>query len=115
TGSAEAQAFKYGYDSLGTTDYEFIIKLDGDLSFGPEHLAGVLQRFREDPTLGIASGIYCELSEGDVWKHVRLPWYHAFGACKVVRRSCFEEIGGFRTAPGWDTVDEIRAWHRGWS
>jgi hypothetical protein len=40
--------------------------------------------------------------------------YHAFGACKVVRRRCFEDIGGFVTVPGWDTVDEIRAWSAGW-
>ena len=43
-----------------------------------------------------------------------MPAYHAFGACKVVRSRCFEEIGGFPAAAGWDTVDEIKAWDRGW-
>ena len=43
-----------------------------------------------------------------------MPFYHAAGACKVMRRKCFEEIGGFIVAAGWDTVDEIRAMTQGW-
>ena len=43
-----------------------------------------------------------------------MPAYHAAGASKVIRRKCFEEIKGFVVAPGWDTVDEIRAMARGW-
>ncbi len=43
-----------------------------------------------------------------------MPSYHAFGACKVIRRRCFEDICGFALTPGWDTADEIRAWGRGW-
>ena len=43
-----------------------------------------------------------------------MPHYHAAGASKAVRRECFENIGGFITQRGWDTVDEIRARSRGW-
>ena len=43
-----------------------------------------------------------------------MPPYHAAGASKVVRRACFEAIGGFVARKGWDTVDEIRAGLRGW-
>jgi hypothetical protein len=43
-----------------------------------------------------------------------MPSYHAAGACKVIRRKCFECIEGFSVARGWDTVDEIRAMARGW-
>ena len=62
--------------------------------------------------LGIASGVYLEKCENGAWKEVVMPSYHAAGACKVLRRKCFEEIGGFITAAGWDTVDEIRAMTR---
>jgi biofilm PGA synthesis N-glycosyltransferase PgaC len=31
-----------------------------------------------------------------------------------VRRTCFEQIGGFVAARGWDTVDEIKAITLGW-
>jgi hypothetical protein len=43
-----------------------------------------------------------------------MPAYHAAGASKVLRRACFEAIGGFVASKGWDTVDEIRAGLRGW-
>jgi hypothetical protein len=43
-----------------------------------------------------------------------MPEYHAAGASKVIRRACFERIGGFVAQRGWDTIDEIRAQTTGW-
>jgi glycosyltransferase involved in cell wall biosynthesis len=114
-GSAEAKAFGIGYASLEGIDYDFIVKLDGDLSFGPDYFEKLLARFDDDRRLGIASGVYLEMDAGGQWMPVSMPAYHAFGACKTVRRECFEQIGGFLTSPGWDTVDEIRAVTCGWT
>jgi poly-beta-1,6-N-acetyl-D-glucosamine synthase len=47
-------------------------------------------------------------------KMIQMPDYHAAGASKLVRRECFEEIGGFAPTAGWDTLDEIRAQIKGW-
>jgi hypothetical protein len=58
--------------------------------------------------------VYLESGKGGVWRPVVMPSYHAAGACKVICRGCFEEIGGFVPAAGWDTVDEIRAISKGW-
>lgn len=113
-GAAVIHAFNRGYASIGDEPYDFIVKLDCDLSFAPDYFEMLLGRFSADSRLGIASGVYLELDKAGVWRQVRMPVYHAFGACKVVRRSCFEEIGGFVAAKGWDTVDEIRAMSRGW-
>jgi poly-beta-1,6-N-acetyl-D-glucosamine synthase len=113
-GSPVIRAFEYGRSLIGDTRYEFITKLDCDLSFGADYFETLLRRFQQDPKLGIASGIYLETDAAGTWSQVPMPSYHAFGASKVVRRSCFEEIGGFPTAAGWDTVDEIKAIDRGW-
>ena len=115
TGSAEIRAFYRGFGMLGDTDYDFIVKLDGDLNFRPTYFEALLERFAADPRLGIASGVYLEPGAAGRWKPVGMPSYHAFGASKVIRRACFEEIGGFALTPGWDTADEIRAWGRGWT
>jgi biofilm PGA synthesis N-glycosyltransferase PgaC len=113
-GSAVIRAFNFGYDSIGETDYDFIVKLDCDLSFEPDYFEKLLWRFIDDKRLGIASGGYLEMDKAGVWKEVGMPSYHAAGACKVLRRKCFEEIGGFIVAAGWDTVDEIRAMAGEW-
>jgi poly-beta-1,6-N-acetyl-D-glucosamine synthase len=115
TGRAEVLAFNRGFDTLVGADFDFVVKLDGDLSFGSDYFEKLLERFDRDPALGIASGVYLEEGGDGEWRVVGMPSYHAFGASKVVRRRCFEEIGGFAVTPGWDTADEIRAWGRGWT
>lgn len=114
-GSAVMRAFSYGYEFAKATEHDFVVKLDCDLSFEPDYFEKLLDRFREDKRLGIASGIYLESNADGAWKPVEMPSYHAAGASKVVRAECYREIGGFIIAPGWDTVDEIRAMARGWT
>jgi hypothetical protein len=74
----------------------------------------LLARFDADARLGIASGVYSESVDANVWEEILMPSYHAAGASKVIRRTCWDEIGGFVLSRGWDTVDEIRAMQRGW-
>ena len=112
-GSGVIRAFSAGYASIRHLAYKFVVKLDCDLEFGPEYFESLLSRFSEDACLGIASGMYWE-QENDKWSPVRMPGYHAAGAAKMVRRECFEQIGGFVPSRGWDTVDEIRAQVSGW-
>ena len=113
-GGGVIQAFNRGFAALETADYDFIVKLDCDLSFPADYFETLLTRFTDDERLGIASGVYAEVGRTGTWIPVKMPSYHACGASKVVRRRCFEDIGGFVAAKGWDTVDEIRAWHMGW-
>lgn len=112
-GSGVVHAFAAGYKLVQEEDYDFIVKLDGDLSFAPNYFEELIAKFDEDETLGIASGIYLEDRKGE-WLAVKMPSYHAAGACKVIRAKCFRDIGGFVPQRGWDTVDEIRAQVKGW-
>ena len=111
----EVRAFNWGYDSLGSVDYDFIVKLDCDLSFDADYFEQLLRQFQQDEKLGIASGIYLEQNKTSDWKEIIMPPYHAAGASKVIRMECFKEIGGFIPAPGWDSLDEIQAMTRGWT
>ena len=113
-GSAVMRAFRCGYESIGVRDYNFVVKLDCDLSFEADYFEKLIGRFVNDERLGIASGVYLEMGRPGVWKEVVMPPYHAAGACKVLRHECFKEIGGFIASAGWDTVDEIRAMTLGW-
>jgi glycosyltransferase involved in cell wall biosynthesis len=113
-GAPIIEAFNRGFELIRSEAYDFIVKLDGDLTLPVDYFEQMIDRFLNDERLGIASGIYLETDSGGTWRPVGMPWYHAFGACKVVRRRCFEDIGGFVAARGWDTVDEIKAMSRGW-
>lgn len=114
-GSAEIVAFRRGLDTVpDALPWEFIVKLDGDLELPGDYFERLLVRMAADPRWGIASGVYCEEQADGRWLPVAMPAYHAAGASKVVRRACFERIGGFVPRKGWDTVDEIRAGLAGW-
>ncbi len=113
-GSAVIRAFQLGYELIRGSEFDFIAKLDCDMEFSADYFEQLLSKFHQDERLGIASGIYLEVKNGE-WKPVPMPGYHAAGASKVIRAKCFEEIGGFLPARGWDTVDQIRAQCRGWT
>jgi glycosyltransferase involved in cell wall biosynthesis len=114
-GSAVIRAFRHGYALVADQPHDIVVKLDCDLSFEVDYFERLVGRFAADPTLGIASGVYLEKDRAGSWTRVSMPAYHACGASKVVRRECYDRIGGFVAAPGWDTVDEIRALAHGWS
>jgi biofilm PGA synthesis N-glycosyltransferase PgaC len=112
-GSRVIQNFQLGYERVRDEPCDFIVKLDCDLDIPADYFEHLVERFEQDPALGIASGIYSEERDGE-WVAIEMPGYHAAGAMKMVRRECFREIGGFVAARGWDTVDEIKAQVRGW-
>jgi biofilm PGA synthesis N-glycosyltransferase PgaC len=113
TGSRVIRTFLAGYERLRDEQFDFVVKLDCDLEIPPDYFENLLHRFRQDPTLGIASGIYLERRDGR-WAAMEMPPYHAAGAMKMLRAACYRDIGGFVAAPGWDAVDEIKALVRGW-
>jgi glycosyltransferase involved in cell wall biosynthesis len=113
SGGGVMEAFNAGYQTLSCRDWEFIVKLDGDLSFAADYFERCFQKFEDDPELGIGGGeIYNRLSA-----ELRLeanPRFHVRGATKIYRRACWEAIGGLWPAPGWDTIDEVKANMLGW-
>ena len=115
-GTGVIDAFNEGYRVIGETSWNFLVKLDGDLSFEPLYFERCLERFNRDPRLGIGGGTICKKigdrleseAPGD-------PRFHVRGATKIYRRECWQSIGGLFSAPGWDTIDEYKANMQGWT
>lgn len=112
-GGGVVEAFYDGYNALRCEDWDFIVKLDGDLTFSPTYFEECFTHFRNEPKLGIGGGeIYHEV-DGKLTLEVN-PKFHVRGATKIYRRACWEAIGGLIPATGWDTVDEVKANMLGW-
>lgn len=115
-GEGVVAAFSDGLSKLRIKQWEYLVKLDGDLSFDPDYFASCLSYFAKHPRLGIAGGTVCkqQLSGGFLPEFPHDPAFHVRGATKIYRRPCWDDIGGLVAAAGWDTLDEVKANMLGW-
>ena len=113
SGAGVIEAFYAGYQMLSRKDWDFIVKLDGDLTFCADYFEKCFEHFTSDGKLGIGGGqIYHNL--GGEQRLEANPKFHVRGATKIYKRACWEDIGGLVEAPGWDTIDEVKASMLGW-
>lgn len=114
-GGGVVDAFYEGYRLIESKPWDFLVKLDGDLSFEASYFEECFKHFEENPRLGIAGGTICS-NIGDVIEAESKvdPRFHVRGATKIYRRECWQEVGGLIHAPGWDTLDEVKANMLGW-
>jgi glycosyltransferase involved in cell wall biosynthesis len=113
SGGGVIEAFYDGYSALRHDDWEFVVKLDGDLTLPPDYFEKCFEHFNEQPKLGIGGGAIYHEVDGEL-KVEANPKFHVRGATKIYRRACWEAIGGLWPAPGWDTIDEAKANMLGW-
>jgi glycosyltransferase involved in cell wall biosynthesis len=112
-GSKIIHAFNKGLKSLDT-NYHIICKFDADLIFPDNYLEHIVNHFKANKKLGMASG-FCYIEKGTDWILENLTNKdHIRGALKAYRKDCFEQIGQLKPSMGWDTVDELLAKYHGW-
>ena len=109
----EIEAFHEGYKRLIRDDWNFVVKLDGDLAFEPHYFEKCLAEFNFNPKLGIGGGVICHRIRAKA-EVEHSPLFHVRGATKIYRRECWNDIGGVRRGAAWDTVDEVKANMMGW-
>jgi len=112
-GGGVVNAFNDGYKQVRSPNWQFIVKLDADLSFAPNYFERCFAEFQKDPHLGIGGGGIYHLEKGSL-KLESCPAFHVRGATKIYKRECWDNLGGLIAAPGWDTIDEVKANMLGW-
>ena len=66
-GPGVVEAFYDGYGQIQTDEYDYIGKMDGDVSFGPQYFETIFKKFDQDPYLGGASGkLFLDLGDGQL-------------------------------------------------
>lgn len=113
--AAKVYAFRAGQERLAGVDYRIIGNLDADVSLDADHFAFLMERFQEDPDLGVAGTIfrepgYCSGSDSFEGQN------YVSGQCQIFRRECFESIGGYQPsqAGGIDWIAVTTARMIGW-
>ncbi len=108
-GSKVVNAFQKGLEILDDA-YDILIKLDADIVLPPNYLEQIAYIFKGNPRVGVAGGFAYEQDASGIWQRNHpMNNDHVRGAFKAYSKSCFEAIGGLKSAMGWDTVDELLA------
>ncbi len=115
SGGGVMEAFAEGFAAVRLSGWDFLVKLDADLSFEPDYFQKCFARFEADARLGIGGGMICVQRSGkSVVEFPGDPPFHVRGATKIYRRACWDQIGGLVRSTGWDTIDELMANQHGW-
>lgn len=105
-------AFRRGISSL-PNPVDVFVKVDADTSFDPDYFARLLDRFAQQPELGIAGGTCYERIDGE-WQRVKVSGSHPRGASRAYRWALLEDVFALEPEMGWDGVDEVMAELRGY-
>ncbi len=116
--AAQVNAINRGLSVLSSKDYAFVGNMDADITLEPDYFENLLEKFRQDPLLGLGGGTIYEQSGKGSFKERRGNSIASVAhACQLFRRECFEAIGGaYPPLPygGPDTYAGIVARMKSW-
>lgn len=113
-GGGVVAAFKFGLTQIAAPKYDFIAKLDGDMSFGPLYLETMFKAFDANPKLAAVSGKVYRPENGGFVEEWTID-EHVAGQFKLYRWTAFCEIDGFVEEVLWDGIDVHTARMKGWN
>jgi poly-beta-1,6-N-acetyl-D-glucosamine synthase len=113
----KVMALQAGMKLLADVPFKFIGNLDADISIGPSYFGDLITKFEGDPGLGIAGGFVFEGKEGESRSRSSNRVYSVAHAAQLVRRECYEAIGGYAVLEygGEDWHAQTTARMMGWS
>jgi poly-beta-1,6-N-acetyl-D-glucosamine synthase len=114
--AAKVYAFNAGQERVKHLDYEVIGNLDSDVSLDADHFEFLLNKFKEDPRLGVAGTVFREESGYNSETDSLEGQLHVSGQCQLFRRECFANVGGYfaNKAGGIDWIAVTTARMLGW-
>jgi poly-beta-1,6-N-acetyl-D-glucosamine synthase len=113
--AGKAHAVNAAFERIKHLGFDVLGNLDADVSFEPGYMAFIMEKFAEDPQLGVAGTPFTE--EGyDSAKDSFEGENYVAGPCQLFRHRCFQEIGGYvpNRAGGVDWIAVMTARMRGW-
>jgi biofilm PGA synthesis N-glycosyltransferase PgaC len=114
--AGKVYAFNLGLNRAASLTFEVLGNLDADLSFDPDYLAFLMEKFLADPNLGVAGTPFTQNGGYDTVHDSFEGENHVAGGCQLFRRRCFEAIGGYvpNRIGGVDWIAVTTARMKGW-
>ncbi|HEY1663726.1 MAG TPA: glycosyltransferase family 2 protein [Verrucomicrobiae bacterium] len=111
----KADAINSGHKFIEGAQFDVIGNVDADVSFGPDFMEFLMQKFATDPQLGVAGTPYLEGDFDSARDSFEGDKFVA-GQVQLFRRECFVEIGGYEKSPlgGVDWIAVMTARMKGW-
>lgn len=113
---AKVRALGTGMALLADVEYDYIGNVDADLTIEPSYFESLLARLGDNPSLGIAGGFVFEEYGGTFRSRRSNRTYSVAHAGQLVRRECYEAIGGYTVLEygGEDWHAQTSARMKGW-
>jgi glycosyltransferase involved in cell wall biosynthesis len=114
--ASKAHAVNTGLERANSLQFEILGNLDADVSFGPDYMEFLMQKFSEDPDLGVAGTPFTQEGHYDSARDSFEGENYVAGPCQLFRRECFQKIGGYvpNQAGGLDWIAVMTARMKGW-
>ncbi len=112
-GAPIVEAFHLGLAELGQLP-DAVAQLDADITLAPDYFERLGGELSGDERLGIVSGTCYELV-GDEWTERYATGTYVWGAARLYRGSCLEQVLPLEPRTGWDAIDVAEANALGWT
>ena len=113
--AGKAEAVRTGLEHVQDLRFEVMGNLDADVTFEPDYIEFIVEKFVDNPHLGIAGTPFTETGYDSSRDSFEGENYVA-GPCQLFRYRCFQDIGGYvaHKAGGVDWIAVMTARMRGW-
>jgi glycosyltransferase involved in cell wall biosynthesis len=115
--AAKADAVNTALAQLKNVEFDVLGNLDADVTFAPDYMEFLMQKFSADPKLGVAGTPFTQDGGYDSTKDSFEGENFVAGPIQLFRRDCFRDIGGYTASPagGVDWIAVTTAKMKGWT
>lgn len=115
--AGKAHAVNLALERVKDIAFEVVGNLDADVSFEPDYMGFVVEKFAHDPKLGVAGTPFTEVGGYDSTRDSFEGQNYVAGPCQLFRRTCWQDIGGYvaNKAGGVDWIAVMTARMKGWT
>ena len=114
--AAKADAVNTALAQMQNVEFEILGNLDADVSFPPDYMEFLMQKFSADPKLGVAGTPFTQEGDYDSTRDSYEGENYVAGPIQLFRRQCFRDVGGYSASPagGVDWIAVMTAQLKGW-